>query len=764
MKSKSLVTVPHNRYLVALMAVILYCTVGISAPVMAQLVSTSTASVVSTSTASDGSTSGGRDAGSLEEVVVTAEKHSERLQDVPVPVTALSAVTLADRNQFRIQDYFTQVPGLALTPNENNGTATIAIRGITSGDNTNPTVGITVDDIPFGSSTSIGAGYFAPDFDPSDLARVEVLRGPQGTLYGASSIGGLLKYVTVDPSFAGVSGRVEAGLASVDGGGNLGYNVSAGVNIPLTDSLAVRISGFTRDNPGYIHNVQSGETDVNKTTVTGGHLSALWRPTDDFSLKLSALYQDNKIFGSSFVTVEPGLGDWQQRFLPGTGHVDRTFEVFSANMSGILGPFDVTSVTGYSVSRLHDFLDYTEVFGFITQGVFNTNPPYTLAGDDTTTYKFNQEIRLATKIGSKVDLLLGGYYTHERSPYLLQIIGADAAGQSIGGEAHSAFTSSYAEWSGFANLTYHFTDHFDVQVGGRGTSISETFNETDSGPYVPLFENATSPNSYGGSEQDHAFTYLVTPRYVVSQDLMIYARLASGYRPGGINAGVSPGQPVEPNFKHDTTENYELGVKGNAFDHIFSFDASVYHIDWRDIQLALLNQADGQVYFSNGSRAKSEGVEVSFEYIPVRQLHLSGWVDVNDAELTQPLPGNSPVNGPVGSRLPYSSRFSANTAMDYEVPLGTITGVVGGGVSYVGDRTGAFVGTGQPQPSRQNLPGFAIASIHAGAKWDRWDIHADVNNLLNRYGVLGGGVGTQTPDAFQFIQPRTIGLSAAMTF
>src|SRR6185437_908958 len=154
-----------------------------------------------------------------------------------------------DESRYSLQDYYSQVPGLSLTPNEFSGAPTIAIRGITSGDFTNPTVGITVDDVPFGPSTVNGGGYFAPDLDPSDLSRIEVLRGPQGTLYGASSMGGLLKYVTADPSTYAFGGRVQAGLSHIQDGSGVGYNVSAAVNIPLSDTLAVRASAFTREEP-----------------------------------------------------------------------------------------------------------------------------------------------------------------------------------------------------------------------------------------------------------------------------------------------------------------------------------------------------------------------------------------------------------------------------------------------------------------------------------------------------------------------------------
>ncbi len=234
----------------------------------------------------------------LEEVIVTSQKREERLLDVPVPVTAITATALAEESHYGLTEYYSQVPGLQLTTNEFTGTPTIAIRGITSGDFTNPTVGITVDDVPFGSSTVNGGGSFAPDLDPSDLARIEVLRGPQGTLYGASSIGGLVKYVTADPSTQSFSGRMQAGLSTIHNGPGVGYNVTGAVNIPVGDTFAVRASGFTRQEPGYIENIRNGERGVNKVEIAGTHLSALWRPAEPFSLKLSALFQDNKLLGS----------------------------------------------------------------------------------------------------------------------------------------------------------------------------------------------------------------------------------------------------------------------------------------------------------------------------------------------------------------------------------------------------------------------------------------------------------------------------------
>ena len=186
-------------------------------------------------------------------------------------LTALDAQTLVDNNQVRLQDYFATVPGLTLNAatNGNAGTQSFAIRGITTGAS-NPTVGVTIDDVPYGSSTQLANGeLFVPDIDPSDLSQVEVLRGPQGTLYGASSIGGLIKFVTAVPSTDQVSGRVQVmGDDVLDGGA--GYAVRGDLNVPLSDTVAIRASGFARQDPGHIENVITRATERNEANVTGG--------------------------------------------------------------------------------------------------------------------------------------------------------------------------------------------------------------------------------------------------------------------------------------------------------------------------------------------------------------------------------------------------------------------------------------------------------------------------------------------------------------
>ncbi len=404
---------------------------------------------------------------SLDTVIVTAQKREERLQDVPVPVTVIKAESLIENNQVRLQDFYTNVPGLTVMPSTSGSGGSfqsVAIRGITTGVYTNPTVGIEVDDVPYGSSTAIGAGggMVVADIDPADLARIEVLRGPQGTLYGASSMGGLIKYVTVDPSTDAATGRVEANMNGVVNGAELGYGARGSVNLPLSDTLAIRASGFTRQDPGYIDNVQTGQTGINEDHVSGGRVAALWRPSSTISLKFSALYQEAKSDGFSDVDlpingyVGARLGELQQSSLRGTGQSDRTVQAYSATLIAKLGAAELTSVTGYNINQYSDTYDLTFYFGPTTQGLFGVTG--TPTPERNKTDKFTQEVRLATPIGEHVDWLLGAFFTHENSQYAQSILAEDPSTGAVAGDLYNAsFHPGYTEYAGFTNVTFRFS-------------------------------------------------------------------------------------------------------------------------------------------------------------------------------------------------------------------------------------------------------------------------------------------------------------------
>lgn len=715
----------------------------------------------------------------LEEILVTAQKREERLQDVPIPVSVVNTAALTENNQVKLTDFYAEVPGLSIAPSTMSS-QTLAIRGITTGavgegpPNPAPTVGVTVDDVPFGGSG--GGDQIVPDFDPGDLARIEVLRGPQGTLYGASSMGGLVKFVTVDPSTAGVSGRVEAGTNSVENGNELGYTFRGSVNLPITSDLAVRASAFTREDPGYINDPILGIKGINEDWASGGHFVALWKPSDDFSLKVSALYQSIHGNGTSDVTPNPPaffgvppLGDLQQFYIRAVNDYgfDRKAQAYSALINWKIGIAELTALTGYNYTRVRDSFDLSGPLHSFSETYFGTVGDQIL--NTIGVSRLTQELRLAAPLGQHFDGLLGAFFSQEVDHWEWNYPASDPfSGAQLGdwGTFNASYSPiTYTEYSVFGDLTYHVTDQFDIQVGGREAQFRIVGNAfTITGLTANVLDGfPTSPYVQPGyTIKENAFTYLLTPRFKITPDFMVYARLASGYRPGGSNAGTPQ---VPQQYSADKTEDYEIGSKVDFLDHSLSFDASLYYINWKDIQLPLIYPVNGSTYVGNAAGAKSEGLELSTEARPIAGLTIGAWVSWNEAVLTQTVPGagqNGEIFGFTGDRLPNTARISGNLSLNYDFALmADMKGFVGGALSYVGDREDAFSSS---SPQRQDLPAYAKLDLRTGAKYDSWTANLYVNNVADKRGLISGGVGNAIPYAFYYIQPRTVGLSVSKTF
>lgn len=694
----------------------------------------------------------------LEEVIVTAQKVQQPLLDVPVPVTAINANNLLQNNLVRIQDYYATVPGLNFTTDA-NGAPILSIRGLTTGGG-NPTTAVTIDGVPFGSSSGYG-GMFAllPDIDPSDLERVEVLRGPQGTLYGASSLGGLVNYVTMAPSTTQTSGRVEADLSSVQNGDGPGYAVRAAGNIPVSDSVALRVSGFGRHTPGYIDNVLTGENGTNRLNAAGGYLSLLVRPGDTWSLRLNALYQENRGLGLNY--ADPELGDLKQANIPGTGIYHSDAQAYSAILNAKLGRATFTSLSGYNVNSMHDVEDATNSYGSVAEAVFGVGGVQ--LPDWQRIDKFSQEFRLSLPITENVDWLLGLFYTHEKAEVHQQLWAEDMNTGVLfpgGNILDATWPSTYTDYAAFTNFTIHFTDKFNIQLGGRESQNRQTYSEVDGGGYTTIFGFPQAPAPVITPEvdtKDNSFTYLVTPQYKISQAVMVYARVATGFRPGGPNPTCSAfGLPCH--FDPDRTQDYEIGFKGDVLDHRLDFDTSVFYIDWKHIQLSTVPPCGCAILYVNAGSAKSQGVELSLQGRPTSTLTLSAWVDFTDAVLTASFPDNSTTVGNDGDRLPFSSRISGNFSAEKLVPVSERTTLFfGGQVSYVGNRFGYF----EYLPQRAYYPAYAETNFRGGATVGDWRVTLFINNATNKRGVLGGTLPLPYGgNGFTYIQPRTIGLTA----
>jgi len=714
--------------------------------------------------ATDGPQGNGTD--TLQSVIVTAQKYSQNLQDVPVPVSVINGQSLLEKNELRLQDYFSEVPGLILSQGSFNFQY-VAIRGISSNiGGVSTATSVMLDDVPFGG-TYVDGGNVMPDIDPGELSRLEVLRGPQGTLYGASSMGGLVKYVTLDPSTSEFSGRVQVGTSSVSHGATLGYNVRASANIPVNDTLAIRVSGFSREEPGYINDVVTGQRGVNEQHVSGGHLATLWSPSEQWSLKLSAYFQDARASGVNNVVTLPGFGEWDQNTPRDSGASNTKVQAYSATLKASLGSAELISITGYNKIDSHANHDFSGVFTSLVQQNFPVSGTYLAV--TVPTAKFSQEIRVSGSLTQKIDWLLGVFYTHESIPESDYSPVVDpVTGVRYGSLIFEKNTDWYAEYAGFANLTYHFTDRFNVQVGARQSHITDS--QLYHG-YGILFGSPTSTYDIPLADSSaNAFTYLLSPQFKASEDLMFYARLASGYRAGGANSyvgGSAATYGLPPSYAPDKTYDYDLGVKGEFLDHKLSVDASIFYIDWKHIQLGELYSVPSnpdiptQSYTSNANRAKSEGIELAIRAKPLKGLSVSGWIDYDNGALVDGFPPNSTSVGEAGARIPYSTRWSGNLAIQQEAALSSrVNGFVGGMLAYLGDHFGSF----QSGPQRQYYPPYAKLDLRAGLHFDAWTMSGYATNVLNRRALLSGALESYPAGYATYIQPRTIGLNLSLDF
>jgi iron complex outermembrane receptor protein len=717
---------------------------------------------------SQASAQGSSDSKQLGTVFVTANKRSERLQDVPMGVSVMAGPQLERQNATSFTDYATQIPGLNII-STGQGQTQLVIRGITSGSGQpNAAVGTYIDDSPYGSSTVYSVGsLLTPDIDPYDLQRIEVLRGPQGTLYGSNTLGGLIKFVTTPPDTTQASGRISVDTNSVDGGGT-GYGAHATVNIPLvSNTLALRVSAYDRRDPGYIDNVTTGKSDVNQADVSGTRAQLLWTPSDKVSVNFSVLAQNLNSDGlaNSGVdidpyTLQPVYGKDDQARAASTGQMNLKYRIYDLSVNADFGWAKLVSTTSYSTLRLNENTDVTAAYGPLL------NPSFDLDNGGYSIYqpvalnKVTQELRLQSPEDQLLDWRVGLFYTHERTTDEQNVLSFDAttgAPIALPTLANLAIGPAlFTEWAGYGDVTWHATSNLSVLVGARYSADDTSYTQTGSGIL-------TGDSSFTTHSTDHPVTYLFNPSYKFSDDLMTYLRVASGFRPGGPNVGVPPGLGAPLTFGADKLVSYELGLKKLLLDNSMSFDVDVFDIDWSKIQLA--ESTGGFSFLGNGGAARSKGLEANWRYTPVSGLTVWANATYTDAELTADTPPGG-LYGYKGDTLPYVPKWNANLGADYNFPLGGgWSGFVGGNFSYVDSRQSDF--NTVPAP-RFTLPSYSNIDFHLGANFDKWSIEAYAKNLGNKRGILAMSPETLDPIASPFQAnyqtPRTIGVSASVEF
>jgi iron complex outermembrane receptor protein len=696
------------------------------------------------------------------EIVVTANKRSENLKDVAQSVTAISGSTLDIEQSSHFEDYVTKVPGFNLvsaTPGESR----LVIDGVNAG-GVSATIGTYVDETPYGSVTGLANGaVLAPDFDTFDLRSVEVLRGPQGTLYGASSLGGLLKFVTNAPDPARFAAKVE-GDAEDTSAGAMSTALRGMVNLPLGPDAAFRASGFYADQTGFIDDPLRGAQNVNGTRFSGARFGFLYHPTDKFTLRLTAFGQDIDSAGSATedlnpATLQPLYGPLTQSRTFSSPN-DVSYRVYNMTANYNFGPASLLSSTSYGTLHQGTNEDATGQYGALLTAVLHT-PLGAAVLQSLDQKKFTQEFRISSP-SQTFEWQVGAFYTREQNVLnqnlsAISLTNPPQIATGLGGLEIVALPSNYTEYAGFANFDYHFTDRFDVSAGGRYSTNNQNEAQTTSGALVG------PASTVNGSSSDKVFTFAVAPKFKLNDDVTLYARVASGWRPGGPNA-LNPLAPaaVPRTFQPDSLIDYTAGVKANLFDRHVYVDLSAFLINWTKIQLL----ADVQNFGvnTNGGGARSQGIDATIDYIPFAGLTLSANGAYTDAHLTTATPAI--VGGFAGDPLPYSARYTGSLNADYSHPISDSMAIfLGGSVRYVGERHADF--NSNVTIGHLELPSYASVDLRAGVTMGKYRVELYAKNANDSRGILSlGGFGSTPNGAVQagVMRPRTVGLSLSAAY
>ena len=737
------------------------------------------ADVSSNSATGSAPTSGGTEIG---EIVVTASKRAENAQDVAASLTVISAATLQEQQKAQLADYLAYTPGVTVSTSGSPGQSAITIRGI-SPIGGNSKTATYIDEAPLGSS-----GIWAQssgltlDLLPFDLDRIEVLRGPQGTLYGASSMGGLLKYVLSTPDTKKFSGDVAADIGVVESAGAPQASVMGHANIPLIeDTLAASLSGFYKYTPGYINNAYSGATNTNDLRQYGGRLALFWQPTGNLTVKLNAMLQttesaDDAVESFANPSVSPSSATSPSLVSGGTGFGKLTeseaflqpfhsrVSFYSGTVDWQLGFADLVSATSYSELISNQTINQSLEFGNLFPLVGLPAPGLVYESLGLELKKWTQELRLTSPTTQAVSWQVGGFYTDEHQGNEQKVYGFDTSYQPIAAFApylaYANIPTTYQEYALFGDLTWTITSAFDVTGGVRYSKNKQNFQISESGLLLQLPQAPPVTLPPVPSEEDNT-TWMGTARYHFTKDVMLYARAATGYAPGGANTPY-PGVP-QATVGSEKLTSYEVGLKSEFLDRRALVDLSVYHIDWKNIQLsALLN---GIGYSTNGGTASSNGVELSTSYSPVEGLRFGLNSAYTDAHLTSL---NPDVSTPfiLGAQLQNVSKWTVSGTADYGWNVSSSASAhVGAGVRWIGEQNGAQLAAGLPYFV---LPSYTVLDANASIISGAWTYRLYGNNLTSSraysYARMGQDAifGTISQIDYALAQPRTVG--AGFTF
>lgn len=694
----------------------------------------------------------------LEEILVSANRREESLQDVSASVTAFSTADIQRKGFDSFSDFAGSVPGLTLNESVRNR-GSFNIRGVAlnvTGANTQDPVSIYINDTPV--SDTFGA-IVVPDLRLFDVERIEVLRGPQGTLFGSGSLGGTVRIITNKPDAAKTEAAARVDFGHTQGGA-LRQRYDAMVNVPLIDDqLAVRAVGYYRDEEGWVKNTILGTR--NSSEDWGGRVSVSWTPNDAFSIRAEVIHQDSDPEdGDSW---NPALGKFKKASHIATG---RKAELTNYSLTAAYDFVDfatLSSITTYQESTTASLGDLGDLFGVGLPVISNSDP--------WESEFLVQELRLVSNTQSRLEWVAGAFFIDRETvvDYLLEVPGLDALlGGVIGSDAYfaSPITTSSQEIAVYGDLTFKLTDALKVNAGLRKFRTEASYSEPNRN--VLNFATFTYVNtSFKNEGEDSDYTWRAGLSYDLGDDAMVYGSVSKGFRVGQVNPNngpsfVDPSDIVIPEaYTADSTINYELGAKTSWLDRRLVANLAVYYIDWSDIQIDGQRLSDRRTFITNAGAATSQGVELELSARPTRALTLYTTLTFQDAEVTD-VPTNIIVPAAEGDVLPGLVDFKFTGGFEYRWDLGVNQLYVRADGQYIESSPNGLRGNG-------TNPDYAInesyenvdAAIGVVTRWGEVALYGE--NLTNNDAyILNQGTASINP--INTLRPRTAGLRVNVKF
>jgi outer membrane receptor protein involved in Fe transport len=723
---------------------------------------------------------------SIEEVVVTANKRGvQAVLDTPAAVQAITGDTLARQGVSGIIDIATKIPGLQLQ-DLGPGDKKYVIRGVNSTGAS--TTGVYYDEAVISANNPNDGGGREADIRLYDLDHVEVLRGPQGTLYGASSESGTIRFITRKPDMEEFGGYVTGEVSTTHkGAGN--YDANGAVNIPLIkDLLALRLTGWTINDSGYIDQVRTPPVprdNVNSDQTAGLRAQLKYTPTDRLSLLGAITVQDTDSHGSSRYTPPsvmsfsaPGYpsipgGDLVNTDLtlsPWHDHLD----VYSLTAEYRLDIGTITATTNKFTRDIDFGFDSSPILFFFGVPI----PAQTLEPQSRDLW--SDEVRFASAFDGPFNFVAGAFYQREVTDLTVNVIKTDVFGRPIG--VFSPRNEDDALTNPDGNTFFGRTDH---RVDESKAVFGEaTWDVTDKAQLIGGVRYFTE-DIHGVQETTHPFggftaspvgpqanadsfsktTFKVTGKYSFSPALMLYATASQGFRGGGVNPANLPfASGIPHGFEPDSLWNYEVGAKGRLFDNRFFYELAAYLINWDNIQVQEVDATGAFPFTSNAGSARIKGLEAEFEYHPTPELTFSLNGSYQDAYLTEdqpPIPGNPNV-GHKGDELPKVPKLQGNLTADYVRPINEqMRARLAADFSYRGK---THTQLNEASPFNVPLAAYTLVNLRAGVETDEWSATLFVRNLTDNRAQIDAISSSQDPLARITVRPRTIGVTLTRTF